>query len=143
MNINIVDILESVKQYDGLIFLITTVIVAIRAVSHKIMTRILMSAMKWIGELQDNNTLSGPEKMELLLHYIKDFIPRFFNVIFSDKVLESITDSVYEDMKKYSETRVETKTGLTWQQMVETIRWLEDNSVSTDSKEETKNTEEE
>lgn len=93
----------------------------LKSIGYKIVTKILTSATKWIQELEKDQSLSGPEKMELVISYIKDFIPRFLHVVFSEKVVEAMAESVFEDMQKYSENRVERKTGLNWEQMLQAV----------------------
>ena len=125
---------EILEQYQNIIAIalaILSLLFGARTVLSKILNKIITSSIRWIKELETEYTLTGPEKMELLVSYVKDLIPRILHVIFSDKVIESIAESVFEDMQKYSENRVKNKTGLSWREMLKAIGTTESIGVYT------------
>lgn len=118
------EIMDTLKQFKDLLIPVLVLLsgfLGLKTIGYKIVTQIMISATKWIQELEKDNSLSGPEKMDLVISYIKNLIPRIFQVIFSDKVISSIAESVFDDMQKYSDNRVERKTGLTWNEMLKVV----------------------
>ena len=55
----------------------------------------------------------------MVVSWIKDSIPRMFKILFSDKVLAMMAENIYQDMKKYRETYITNKTGMTTSQVIQ------------------------
>ena len=118
---NIIDDLNKFKDLLIPILGVLCTTLGLKTIGYKIVTQIMISVTKWIQELEKESSLSGPEKMDLVISYVKNLVPRFFKVAFSDKVIQSIAESIFEDMQKYSDNRVERKTGLKWNEMLEVV----------------------
>lgn len=119
-----VEIINTLKELKDLLIPVLGILCAVlglKSIGYKIVTQIMISATKWIQELEKESSLSGPEKMELVISYVKNLVPRFFKVTFSDKVISSMAESIFEDMQKYSDNRVERKTGLKWNEMLKVV----------------------
>ena len=52
---------------------------------------------------------SGKEKMTFVVIYVKDLIPRFLHVVYNDKVIETMAQNIYNDMKSYRDNYNESK----------------------------------
>lgn len=118
------ELINNLKEFKDLLIPILgllSVVLGLKTIGYKIVTQIMISVTKWIQELEKESSLSGPEKMELVISYIKDLVPRFFKVAFSDRVIQSMAESIFEDMQKYSDNRVERKTGLKWNEMLKVV----------------------
>lgn len=118
------ELINNLKEFKDFLIPILGILCAVlglKSIGYKIVTQIMISATKWIQELEKESSLSGPEKMELVISYIKDLVPRFFKVAFSDRVIQSMAESIFEDMQKYSDNRVERKTGLKWNEMLKVV----------------------
>lgn len=119
--VELINNLKELKDFLIPILGILCAVLGLKSIGYKIVTQIMISATKWIQELEKESSLSGPEKMELVISYIKDLVPRFFKVAFSDRVIQSMAESIFEDMQKYSDNRVERKTGLKWNEMLKVV----------------------
>ncbi len=100
------ELLNNIKDYYNIIITIISIIIALIAVAYKIKSNFIAQISKFISDAQDLE-LTGPEKMEYVISWIKDIIPRLFKVIFNDKTLNQIAQNIYDDMKEYARKRNE------------------------------------
>lgn len=100
------ELLNNIKDYYNIIITIVSIIIALIAVAYKIKSNFVAQISKFIADAQDLE-LTGPEKMEYVISWIKDIIPRLFKVIFNDKTLNQIAQNIYDDMKEYARKRNE------------------------------------
>lgn len=77
-----------------------------------IRSKILSQITSYIKDAAEYNDLTGPEKMDMVVSWVKDLIPRITKVIFTDKVIREMAENVYQDMKSYSKNYVKERTGL-------------------------------
>ena len=57
----------------------------------------------YISIAEEHKTISGSEKMRLVVAWMRDITPRLFRVIFTEEVLEKMVQNVFDDMRKYAE----------------------------------------
>lgn len=100
------ELLNNIKDYYNIIITIVSIVIALVAVAYKIKSNFIAKISKFINDAQDLE-LTGPEKMEYVISWIKDIIPRLFKVIFNDKTLNQIAQNIYNDMKEYAKKRNE------------------------------------
>lgn len=100
------ELLNNIKDYYNIIITIVSIVIALVAVAYKIKSNFIAQISKFINDAQDLE-LTGPEKMEYVISWIKDIIPRLFKVIFNDKTLNQIAQNIYNDMKEYAKKRNE------------------------------------
>lgn len=89
---------------------------------YKIKSAISSKISSFVKAASERDDLTGPEKMSMVISWIKEFIPKAPSVLFSDKVLEQMVENVYQDMKAYSKTYVKTKTGFSIEKIQEIIK---------------------
>lgn len=109
MNIN--DIVEYGKSIGSIILLIISIIAVFKSIKQAVKANLIEQAVKFIEQAEGNAELTGPEKMDLVISWMKDIIPRLFKVVFTDDVLKDIAQNVFDDMKKYAKKYVEARTG--------------------------------
>ena len=100
------ELFNNIKDYYNIIITIVSIIIALVAVAYKVKSNFIAQISKFIADAQDLE-LTGPEKMEYVISWIKDIIPRLFKVIFNDKTLNQIAQNIYDDMKEYARKRNE------------------------------------
>lgn len=129
----IMELYSKFSDYGVPVMLLIITAMGLKSAGYKIVYKICKVSLKWIKELEMDDTLSGKEKMDTVVSYVKTAIPRVFKIVFSDKVIESISQSVYDDMKAYSDNRIASKLGMNWSQVVQTIKESETNKVEGDN----------
>lgn len=129
--------MESIKEiYSNLegiidiILLVFSIIMAIKATYNKIKSKFNSKITKFINDAEVLEHLSNPEKMQQVVLWIKDLIPRIFIVVFNDATLEQMAENVYQDMKEFMNRRLENKTGMKTNQVINTINALVDDPAS-------------
>lgn len=73
--------------------------------------------------------------MDMVISWIKDVIPRIFSVIFNDTVIRAISQSIYDDMKKYKDNYIEAKTGVSTKEAISIVRTVYTEITVTSTKE--------
>lgn len=129
--------MESIKEiYSNLegiidiILLIFSIIMAIKATYNKIKSKFNSKITEFINDAEVLEHLSNTEKMQQVVEWIKDLIPRLFIVVFNDATVEQMAENVYQDMKKFMNIRLENKTGMKTNQVIKTINALTDDPDS-------------
>lgn len=109
MDIN--EIWQTIQTVVSIILLIISIIAALKSLYQSIKANLIEQVVKFIVTAEGESFLTGPEKMNLVIGWMKDIIPRLFKVIFDEKVLRMIAQNIFNDMKKYANNYVENKTG--------------------------------
>lgn len=115
-------IIGVISDYINLISIIVGGGITLIALFYKIRNNIIQYATQFIALIEEDNTLTGPEKMDMVISWVKDLIPRIFTVIFNDTVIRAIAQSIYDDMKKYKDNYIQAKTGVTTQEALTIVR---------------------
>ena len=110
------------KDVVSVILFIISIIAVLKSIVHAIKANLIEQAIKYIQQAEGKANLTGPEKMDLVISWMKDIVPRLFKVVFSEKVLKQIAQNVFDDMKKYAKKYVESKIGTTIEEVVKE-RW--------------------
>ena len=94
-----------------LILLLITAIAIIKTIQYNIKANLTGQVAKYIKDAEGHADLTGEEKMALVIGWMRDFVPRAFNVVFTDEVLEQIAQNIFNDMKKYANKYIRNQTG--------------------------------
>lgn len=94
-----------------LILLLITAVAILKAIQYSIKANLTGQVAKYIKDAEGHSDLSGEEKMKLVIGWMRDFIPRAFNVVFTDEVLQQIAQNIFNDMKKYANRYIHNQTG--------------------------------
>lgn len=116
------EILLNMKEYLNIILIIFSLIISIISIIFKIKSNFTALITQFIKDAEEKSELTGPEKMDLVIDWLKDLIPRLFKVVFNDTVLRQIADNIYNDMKAYREIYVNNKTGLATSQVIQIVK---------------------
>ncbi len=95
----------------SIVLIVLSLIAVIKSIQHSIKANLIEQVVKFIKNAEAESLLTGPEKMNLVIDWMKDIIPRIFKVVFAENVLRIIAQNVFNDMKKYANSYVENKTG--------------------------------
>ena len=109
MDIN--DIWQYIQTFASIVLLIISLLIGLKAIYQSIKVNLIQQVVKFIVTAEGEALLTGPEKMNLVISWMKDIIPRLFKVVFDEKVLRMIAQNIFSDMKKYANNYVENKTG--------------------------------
>lgn len=109
MDIN--DIWQYIQTFASIVLLIISLLIGLKAIYQSIKANLIQQVVKFIVTAEGETLLTGPEKMNLVISWMKDIIPRLFKVVFDEKVLRMIAQNIFSDMKKYANNYVENKTG--------------------------------
>lgn len=115
-------IISNIGEYINIILILFSIIVSIISIIFKIKSNFSSVITQFIKDAEEKSDLTGPEKMDLVISWIKNIIPRIFKVVFSDKVLRQIADNIYNDMKAYREIYINNKTGLATSQVIQIVK---------------------
>lgn len=135
------EIYSNLDDIGDLILLGFSIIMTIKAMYNKIKSKFNEKITKFINDAEVLEHLSNQEKMQQVVLWIKDLIPRLFIVVFNDETLEQIAENVYQDMKKFMNLRLKNKTGMKTNEVIKTINALVDDPASCVSKPEENNKE--
>ena len=127
---SIKEIYSNLEGIIDLVLLLFSVIMTLKAMYNKIKSKFNEKITKFINDAEVLEHLSNPEKMQQVVLWIKDLIPRLFIVVFNDATLEQMAENVYQDMKKFMNIRLENKTGMKTNQVIKTINALADDPAS-------------
>lgn len=97
--------MQNIMQYINIILTIISIAIALLAVYTKVKSNIIEAIIKFIKEAETKE-LSGAEKMQLVISWIKDVTPRLFQLIFTDAILKEIAQNIYNDMKEYRDNYI-------------------------------------
>lgn len=120
--------LNLIKEYWGNIVTIFSIIIAVISILYKIKSKFTSLIASFIKDAEEDTSLSNPEKMDMVISWIKDIIPRIFRVVFNDKVLRLIAENIYQDMKAYRNAYIKNKTGLQVSELVEVVESSKENN---------------
>ena len=95
---------------DLILFAIAAVAI-LKTIQYKVKSNLIEQVAKYIKDAEGHAELSGKEKMNLVVGWMRDFIPRAFNVVFTDEILEQIAQNIFNDMKKYANKYIHNQTG--------------------------------
>lgn len=115
-------IIGVISDYINLISIIVGGGFTVIALFYKIRNNIIQYATQFIALIEEDNNLTGSEKMDMVISWIKDLIPHIFTVVFNDTVIRAIAQSIYDDMKKYKDNYIQAKTGVTTQEALTIVR---------------------
>lgn len=135
------EIYSNLDSIVDLILLGFSIIMTIKAMYNKIKSKFNEKITKFINDAEVLEYLSNQEKMQQVVLWIKDLIPRLFIVVFNDETLEQMAENVYQDMKKFMNIRLKNKTGMKTNEVIKTINALVDDPASCVSKPEENNKE--
>lgn len=124
---NIMDFFNIIREYWGTFMTVFSIIIAIISVLYRIKSKFTTLISSFIKDAERDTSLSNPEKMDMVISWIKDLIPRLFRVVFNDKVLRTIAENIYQDMKAYRNAYIKNKTGLELPELVEVIESSKEN----------------
>lgn len=99
--------------------------IGIYAIAKRIKSEFLVQMVTLIQSLEGDYNLTGPEKMDMLIEYVRNAIPRLFTIVFSDEVLRAIAQSIYNDMKKYADNHIKVKTGYGTEDVTNLVKEVE------------------
>ena len=128
------EFLKNISEIINSISVFISILLAIIAIIFKIKSNFTACISEFIKDAEKESDLTGPEKMDLVISWIKDSIPRLFKIIFSDKVLKMMADNIYSDMKSYREIYINNKTGLTTSQVIQIVKSSEDEKDTVENK---------
>ena len=112
---------ETIKNYLDQILVLISVIISILAIYNKLKGNMISMIAKFISLAEENTDLSGSEKMDLVLSWLKDITPRLFRVIFNENTWNQIVQNIYDDMKKYKDNYIRNKTGMNTKEVINVI----------------------
>ena len=115
-------LVSNIGEYINIILILFSIIVSIISIIFKIKSNFSSVITQFIKDAEEKSDLTGPEKMDLVISWLKNIIPRIFKVVFSDKVLRQIADNIYNDMKAYREIYINNKTGLATSQVIQIVK---------------------
>ena len=115
-------IIGVISDYINVISIIVGGGITLIALFYKIRNNIIQYATQFIALIEEDTNLTGSEKMDMVISWIKDLIPRIFTVVFNDTVIRAIAQSIYDDMKKYKDNYIQAKTGVTTQEALTIVR---------------------
>ena len=115
-------IISVISDYINVISIIVGGGFTVIALFYKIRNNIIQYATQFIALIEEDTNLTGSEKMDIVISWIKDLIPRIFTVVFNDTVIRAIAQSIYDDMKKYKDNYIQAKTGVTTQEALTIVR---------------------
>lgn len=115
-------IIGVISDYINIISIIIGGGITVIALFYKIRNNIIQYATQFIALIEEDTNLTGSEKMDMVISWIKDLIPRIFTVVFNDTVIRAIAQSIYDDMKKYKDNYIQAKTGVTTQEALTIVR---------------------
>lgn len=102
-------LIEHGKTVLSIILFIVSIIAVLKSIKQAVKANLIEQAIKFIEEAEGETELSGPEKMDLVIGWMKDIVPRLFKVVFTDAVLKAIAQNVFDDMKKYAKKYAEAR----------------------------------
>jgi len=117
----LIEIFGQIENSWGTIMTIFTIIIVVISLYYKIKSNFTSVISGFIKEAEEDTSLSNPEKMNMVISWIKNLIPRIFQVVFNDKVLRQIAENIYQDMKAYRNAYIKNKTGLETSKLVEAL----------------------
>lgn len=123
-------IVTVLSNYGNMVLIVFSVIVSLIAVYNKIKSNFVKCISGFIKDAEKDTSLTNPEKMEMVVLWIKQVIPKLFHILFNDKVLEDMAQNIYEDMKKYKDTYIKNKTGLSTGEVFKAIEKIKDDPES-------------
>ena len=115
-------IIGVISDYVNVISIIVGGGFTVIALFYKIRNNIIQYATQFIALIEEDTNLTGSEKMDMVISWIKDLIPRIFTVVFNDTVIRAIAQSIYDDMKKYKDNYIQAKTGVTTKEALTIVR---------------------
>ena len=116
--------------YINYILIAISIISSIIAIIKTIKANFTESISKFIKLAEEDKNLSGIEKMDMVICWVKQLIPKIFRIVFNDKVLKQISQNIYDDMKGYKEVYIKNKTGLSTKEVVEVVNLIKDDPES-------------
>ncbi len=123
-------IITVLSNYGNIVLIVFSVIISLIAVYNKIKSNFVKCISGFIKDAEKDTSLTNPEKMEMVILWIKQVIPKLFHILFNDKVLEEMAQNIYDDMKKYKDTYIKNKTGLSTGEVFKAIETIKDDPKS-------------
>ena len=115
------EFISTCSQYINIILITFSVSISIISVIYRIKSNFIGEITKFIKDAEKDTSLTSPEKMDLVVKWIKNLIPRIFIVVFNDATLKQIAQNVYDDMKEYRNTYIKNKTGLSTSSVIKIV----------------------
>jgi hypothetical protein len=103
--------MQNFSQYLNYALIIISAAVAIVSIVYKIKSGFMEVIIKFIKDAEEDTTLTGPQKMDLVISWLRNLVPRLFKVVFTDQVLRTIAQNIYDDLKAYRESYLKNLTG--------------------------------
>ena len=110
-----------------------------KAMYNKIKYICLEKATEKIASVEELKDLTGEEKFALVLCWINYYLPKIFNNVTVQTIIENIINLAYNNAFKYAQNYIKRKTGYDISELVNMIKKAEDqvkNDASTENKEE-------
>lgn len=99
-----------VSQYLNYVLIAISLAAGIASIVYKIKSNFSDLIVKFIAEAEAESNLTGVQKMDLVVGWIRNVIPRLFKVVFTDEVLRQIAQNIYNDIKSYRENYIKNLT---------------------------------
>jgi len=120
------EFIDNVFEVANNMWIIICISLAIFATYYSIKSEIASNLSTFIKDAAYNTNLTGPQKMDLVLSWVKNIIPRLFKVLFSDKVLRQMAQNIYDDMKAYKKLYIKNELGVSEDQLEDIIESVDD-----------------
>ena len=95
--------IDNISKVFEIVYAILTIVLTLVVWSSKIRSNLDKLTTEFIGNAEVNKTMTGAEKMAMVVSWMRDVVPRLFRVIYTDEVLEKMAQNIFDDMKKYAE----------------------------------------
>lgn len=119
---NIKELLSNIGDWINVILILFSIAITLVSIIFKVKSNFIAQITLFIKEAEAETELTGPEKMDMVISWIQNLIPRLFKVIFSDNILRGIANNIYADMKAYREVYINNKTGLDTAQVIQIVK---------------------
>lgn len=96
-------IVDDLTKVFEIVYAILTIILTVVVWSTKVRSTLSKLTSTFISNAEVNKTMSGAEKMAMVVSWMRDVVPRIFRVIYTDEVLEKMAQNIFDDMRKYAE----------------------------------------
>lgn len=126
---------ENFSTILNIVLFVISIFLAIISTVFKIKSNFTACISQFIKDAEADSELTNTEKMDMVISWIKDSIPRMFKILFSDKVLSMMAENIYNDMKTYREIYINNKTGLSTSRVIQIVKELEEEKEDPEYKE--------
>ena len=101
--------IEKAREILHMIGFIVSVAAILISCMSSIKANLIKMSATYICTAEECKTISGAQKMKMVVCWMKSITPRLFRVVFTEEVLEKIAQNVFDDMRSYAEKYFEQK----------------------------------